>query len=253
MCQTQSSVFYLCILVLLTVDATYLSGSLGKEGNQKRRVIHDLDDCGIKTRRVSLVETQRNVYVCIKKRLLKCIFRTFSRAHITKHTSTSHCGSIWIQDKTQYPLKRNILVQVLGDNQIRFSILNFKLPLSRSETCPGNHISFVSSEFTSDNFCGVRLPGTFVMHGSNVFLHISISSHKSFSFQSFYSEFRSNWISHLKQLHILSPSSRISILYLNRLLYIHAYKVNIIRYVYNFFVPPVKCLQMFIPPTKLSY
>ena len=249
MCRSQLLVFYLCILALLTVDATYLSGSLGKEENQKRRVIHDLDGCVIKTRRVSLVQTQRDVHVCTKKRLLKCIFSTFSRAHITKHTSTSHCGSIWIQDKTQYLLKRNIQVQVLGYNHIHFSILNFKLPISNSETCSENHISFVSSEFTSDNFCGIRLPWTFVMHDSGVSLHISLSSHKKFSFQSFYSGFRSSWISHLKQIHIMNPSSRILSLSLNRLLYI--YNSNILGYVYNFYVSFYKFIKMYVTPTKL--
>ena len=254
--------FYICIFMILTVNADYLTASLRKQTNQKTLLVHDLEMC-LKHNAFSLVQRYENIVDCIKKQLLKCIFKysedslsTVSSVAKFTETPSAYCGVILEHGGDNYDLRTNILAGVGDGHSIHFSILHFKIPLSIYEHCSENGIKFVSLEFESETYCGFRLPWTLIIQNHQVVIHMNLVNYKTYSVQIFYSSFYANWIDNISEVHTFRTSYSAFPIDLTRPFYAryrYAFKVPIINYCYILITEPFTNIHIYIPDIEISH
>ena len=232
---------WICCWLFFTVTAMntqHLTGSLGKQFEQKYSLFYDLHVCALKIYRSSVVDASMSLYRCVKKHLYHCHYTQPSQhatnAFIpTNHRNRPYCGSIWIKDKPVIFFKKEISIEMIHGHNIHFSMLAFNFSLYRHMLCQSHSITLVSRDQKTEAYCGLRVPWTFIMQDHRVLLQFVISNNKEYTFKLFYSSFHPNWISNVSRILKKSHPPLSSINYFSASL--NLFEVNIVYYGYYIF------------------
>ena len=244
-----SWIFCLLYLTVATINTQHLTGSLEKQVEQKYNVFLDVNACTFKTHMSSLVDAFTSLHLCIKKQLFHCYFTNPSRNATGVSISTTprnvpYCGSMWIQDNPAVSFWKEILIEMKDGHHIQLNMVLFKFSFYRHMLCQSHSISFVSEDFSTEAYCGVRVPWTLIIQNHRVFLRFSISNNKEYYFKLFYSSFHPNWISNLARILKSCHPPWSSINYFSLLL--DMFEVNIVQYRYYIFARQYDRLSIFV-------
>ena len=244
-----SWIFWLLYLTVATINTQHLTGSLGKQVEQKYNVFLDVNACTFKTQISSLVDASTSLYLCIKKHLFHCHFTNPSRNATSVSISTTHrnrpyCGAMWIQDNPVVSFRKEILIEMIDGHHIQLNMVVFKFSFYRHMLCQSHSISLVSEDVSTEAYCGVRVPWTLIIQNHRVFLRFSISNNKAYYFKLFYSSFHKNWISNLVRILKSCHPPWSSINYFS--LSLNMFEENIVQYRYYIFARQHDRLSIYV-------
>ena len=190
-------VFYL--FLLSRTDCEYLTGVVSHHRMQITFVLLDINGCVENQHSFSPLHSYGSQLVCLRKHLLHCLLvkpPTSEKQPRERLIPPGHryCGVIGVNDLQMISSDTVLLIGVIAGHFVHHEVLEFDFKTSRYTLCRHHGLLVLYEGYTSDIYCGRRVPWTIIIPSDTSYLRLLIQSYMPYELSIFYSSFQNNWV-----------------------------------------------------------
>ena len=199
-------VFY--ISLLCRSDCEYLTGVVSHHRMLLTFVLQDINGCVKNQQSSSPLYSYTNQLVCFRKHLLHCLLvnnpiserQTWERSISPSHR---YCGAISVHDLEIISSDTVLFIEVITGHFVHHEILEFNFKTSRYTLCRQHGLLVLYEGYTSDMYCGRRVPWTIIIPSDSSYLRLITKSYMPYELSIFYNSFQNNLLKDLISVEML--------------------------------------------------
>ena len=182
------------IFLFSSSGGEYITGVGRHHRMQLKLVIQDINGCVKHQQLSSLLHSYENQLVCFRKHMFHCLLK--SNAISEKGASQSYCGAISLKDIQMVSSDTVMFIGVIAGHVVHHDVLKFNFKTSRYYLCSQHGLLLLYKGYTSDSYCGRRVPWKMTIPTDSSYLRLVIKRYMYYELSIFYSTSQKNWIKH---------------------------------------------------------
>ena len=198
-------VYVFFIFMFARSDGEYITSVSRHHHMQLTFVLQDINGCVKHQHSSSLLHSYDNQLDCLKKHLFHCLLE--SNTVSERGASQSYCGALSLTAIQMVSSDSVMVIEVIAGHFVHLEVLKFNFRPSRYYSCSQHGLLAVYKGYTSDSFCGRRVPWTMIIPSDSSYLRLVIKRYMYYELSIFYSSSPKNWITHFMYVQMSSLSA----------------------------------------------